>query len=86
MVRIFKVASFLINFEIQKQTSYQNKLRFNNIYSKKIYHLISSVINFGKYDSIRTHQRTLYVNGDKVTYFDTFEVEYIQKKKRKKKP
>lgn len=46
--------------------------------------MISFVINFGKYDSIRTHQRTLYVNGDKVTYFDTFEVEYIQKKEKEK--
>ena len=46
--------------------------------------MISFVINFGKYDSIRTLQRTLYVNGDKATYFDTFEVEYIQKKKKEK--
>ena len=38
------------------------------------------MINLDEYKSIETHWIALYVNGDNVTYFDSFGVEYIQKK------
>ena len=37
------------------------------------------VINLDEYKSIGTHWITLYVNGDNITYFDSFGVEYIPK-------
>ena len=41
------------------------------------------VINFDKYKSIGTHRIALYVNGDNVTYFDSFRVENISKEIKK---
>ena len=38
------------------------------------------ITNIEDYKSIVTCQIALYVNSDKVTYFDSFEVEYIPKK------
>ena len=38
------------------------------------------IINFEKYKSIGANWGALYVNGDVVTYFDSFRVEYIPKK------
>ena len=35
------------------------------------------VVNVDGYDSVGTHWVALCVNGDKVTYFDSFRVEYI---------
>ena len=37
------------------------------------------VIILDKYKSTRKHWITLYVNGDNVTYFDSFGVEHISK-------
>ena len=37
------------------------------------------LINFGKFSSIATLWIVLYMNGDNVTYFDNFGVEYIPK-------
>ena len=37
------------------------------------------VINFDEYKSIEIHWTALYVNGDKVIYFDSFEVEFFPK-------
>ena len=38
------------------------------------------VINLDEYESIGTHSIALYVNGDNVTYIDSFNFEYIPKK------
>ena len=70
----------LINFEIQKY--YQNKPKFNGIYSKYNLPKIkggSYIINLDEYESIETHWIALYVNAKNVTYFDSFGVERIPK-------
>ena len=36
--------------------------------------------NLDQYRSVETHQLIFYVNGDNVTYFDGFEVEWIPNK------
>ena len=41
------------------------------------------MINLGQYISIGNYWIALYVNGDKVTYFDSFRDEYLQKEIRK---
>ena len=68
----------LTNFKIQKY--YQNETKFNGAYSRNNLSKINDgtcIINLDEYESIETHSIALYVN---VTYFDSFEVEYIQKK------
>ena len=37
------------------------------------------MINLGEYILIGTYWVALYVNGDKMTYFDSFKHEYIKK-------
>ena len=39
----------------------------------------NELINFDEYESIGTHWIALYVNGENVTYFDSFGVEHIRK-------
>ena len=61
----------LTNFEIQKY--YQNKPKFNGVYSRKRLPKIKNgayITNLDKYKSIGTHWIALYVNGNNVTYFD----------------
>ena len=61
----------LTNFEIQKY--YQNKPKFNGIYSRKNLPKIKDgayVTNLDEYKSIGTPWIALYVNGNNVTYFD----------------
>ena len=41
------------------------------------------VINLDEYKSVGTLSIALYVNGNNVTYFDTFGVEYILKEIKK---
>ena len=68
----------LTNFKIQKY--YQNETKFNGAYSRNNLSKKNDgtcIINLDEYESIETHSIALYVNG---TYFDSFEVEYIQKK------
>ena len=75
----------LTNFEIQK--CYQNELKFNGVYSKNNLTKIKNgenIINLEEYESIGTHCIALHVNDESVTYFDSFRVEHIQKKKKKK--
>ena len=74
----------LTNFEIQKY--YQNESKFNGIYSGNNLPKIKEgayVINLNNYKSIGTHCITLCVNGNNVTYFDSFRVEYIPKEVKK---
>ena len=68
----------LTNFKIQKY--YQNETKFNGAYSRNNLSKKNDgtyIINLDEYESIETHSIALYVN---VTYFDSFEVEYILKK------
>ena len=41
------------------------------------------ILNLDEYNSIGTHWLALYVNGDNVTYCDSFGVEYIPKEMKK---
>ena len=68
------------NFEAQKY--YENEPKFNDVYSKNHSPKIKNgtyVRNLDKYKSTGTHWIVLYVNGNTVTYFDSFRVEYIPK-------
>ena len=70
----------LTNFEIQKY--YQNKPRFNVVYSRDNLPKINDgayVINLGEYSDIGTHWVALCVHNDDVTYFDSFGVKHIPK-------
>ena len=40
-------------------------------------------VNLDEYESVGTHWVVLYVNGDKVTYFDSSGVEYTPKEIKK---
>ena len=67
-------------FELQKY--YQNRLKFNVIYSKNNLSKIKDgkyIINFDNYESIRTHRIALFVNAENLTYFDSFGVDHIPK-------
>ena len=69
------------NFEIQNY--YQNKPRFNDVYSKNNFPKIKDgayVINLNEIKSVGTHWTFLYVNCNNATYFDSFEVEHINRK------
>ena len=70
----------LTNFEIQK--CYQNVSRFHEVYSRNNLLKIKDwiyLINLDEYGLRGTHWIALYLNGDNVTYFDTFAVKYIKK-------
>ena len=70
----------LTNFE--KQKYYQNEPKFNSVYSSNNLPKIKDetyIINVPEYDSIETLWLALYVNTEKVTYFDCFGVENIPK-------
>ena len=77
----------LTNFEIQKyyqnhaqrrsknENYYQNKPRFNGIYSRDNLPKIEDgvyVINLDEYSDIGTHRIALYALNNIVTYFDSF--------------
>ena len=69
----------LTNFQIKK--SYQNEPKFNGAYSRNNLPKIKDgvcVINLDEFKSIGT-SIALYVNAEKVTYFDSFGVEHIPK-------
>ena len=69
----------LTNFEIQKY--YQNKPRFNGVYSRDNLQKIKDgtyIINFDEFSDIRTHWVALYVENNDVIYFDSFGAEPIR--------
>ena len=66
------------NLEIQKY--YQNKPRFNDVYSRDSMPKIKDgtyVINLDDYSDIRTYWIALYARNNNVTYFNSFGVEHI---------
>ena len=63
----------LSNFEMQNY--YENKTKVNGDYPRTNIPKIKDgtyVINFDEYKSTGTHMIALYVNGNNVTYFDSF--------------
>ena len=75
----------LTNFE--RKTYYQNEARFNGVYPRdnlpdKIKD-VAYVINLDEYSDTGTHQIALYVNSNKIVYFDSFCVEHIPKETKK---
>ena len=74
----------LRNFETQN--CYQNKPKFNGIYSRNFFSKIKDVvhvINPPEYESIRAHWRALYMTAENVTYFDSIGVKHIPNEIRK---
>ena len=73
----------LTNFEIQEY--YQNEPRFNGVFIRdNLPNNIKNgayVINLDEYHDIGTHWVAFYVNNKTITYFDSFGVEHIAKKK-----
>ena len=70
----------LTNFEIQKY--YQNKPKFNCVYSRNNLAKIKDgtyLINLDDFKSIGTHWLALYVKGNNIIYFDSFGIEHISK-------
>ena len=70
----------LTNFEIQ--TFHQNELIFDGAgpYWKNNLSKMKDgpyIINLDEYESIETHCIAFYVNAENITYFNSFEVEYI---------
>ena len=67
------------NFEIQKY--YQNRPRFNGVYSKDNLHKKikddTSIINPDEYADVGTLWIALYYTEIDVIYFDSFEVEHV---------
>ena len=58
------------------------KPKFNGVYSVNNLSKMKDgayIINLDEYESIKTHWIALYVNGNNVTYFDSFGVEHIPK-------
>ena len=63
----------ITNFEIQK--IYQNKSRFNGVYSRDNLPKIKDgtyVINLDEFCDIGTHWVALYVQNNNIAYFDSF--------------
>ena len=78
----------LTNFEIQKY--YQNEPKFNGVYSRNNLSKVKDevyIINLDDFKSIGTHWIALYVNTNKIVYFDSivysFGVEHIPKEIKK---
>ena len=71
----------LTYFEIQKY--YQNKPRFNGVYSRDHLQKIKDgkyIINLDEYSDIGTHWIDLFVLNTNVTYFHSFGVDHTPKK------
>ena len=65
---------------------YQNKRKFNGVYSRNNLPKIKDeayVINLDEFESVVTYWIGLYVNGNKIIYFDRFGVKHILKEIRK---
>ena len=71
----------LTNIEISEY--YKNEPTFNVVYSRNnLSHKIKKgayVINLDEYENTGTHWVSLFVNANKVIYFDSFGIEHIPK-------
>ena len=68
------------------QKYYQNKPKFNGVYSRNNLSKIKDeayVINLDEYKSIGAHWIALYVNANNIVYFESFGVEHIPKEIKK---
>ena len=75
----------LTNFDIQKY--YKNKPKFNGAYLRNNLPKIKDgvyIINLDDYKLIWTHCIAFYVNGDNVTYSNSFGVEHFPSPKNTK--
>ena len=64
------------------QKCYQNKPKFNGVYSRNNLSKIKNgayITNLDEYEPIETHWIALYVNAKNVTYYDSFGVAHIPK-------
>ena len=64
------------------QNQYQNKPKSNGVYSRNHSPKIKErayVINLDEFKLIGTHWTALYVNGNDITYFESYVVEHIPK-------
>ena len=71
----------LTNFEIKRY--FQNQWKFNGVYLRNKLPEIKDgtfAISLDEYKSVGVHWVSLYVNGENVTYFDSFGVENVPKK------
>ena len=62
-----------------------NEPKFNDIYSRNNLSKTKEgayIINFDRYESIGTHWKTWYVNGNNIIYFGSFGAEHILKEKK----
>ena len=70
----------MTNFEIQRY--YLNEAGFNSVCSRNNLLKIKDrayITNLDNYKPTGTHWIALHLDGDDVTYFDSFGFEYIQK-------
>ena len=75
----------LTNFEIQKH--YENKLRFNGVFSRSNLPLKikngAYVMNLDEHVDVGKHWTALLCNRNEVVYFDSFDVEYVPEEIKK---
>ena len=79
---------FLVILMMIIQLKYQHVTKFNGVYLRHNLPRIkygTYIINLGKYESIGTHWRDLYVNGKSIMHFYSFGVQHIAKEIRNKK-
>ena len=71
----------MTNFEISEY--YKKEPRFNGVYSRdnlpKTIKKGAYIINLDEYADVGTHWIALYVKTNEVSYFDSFDTEYISK-------
>ena len=83
--RKFLMLPYLVtNFEMQKYC--ENECKFSGVNWRNKLSKIKDgayVINLDEYKSIGTRWRALYVNGNNVSYFDSFGIEHSPKEIRK---
>ena len=67
--------------EAKKERYYQNKPRFNGVYSRnnlpKTIKDGAYVINLDEYADVGTHWIALFCNKSEIVYFDSFGVEHV---------
>ena len=84
-----KISSNVVgDFNDDNPIEIEHVTKFNGVYSRHNLPRIkygTYIINLGKYESIGTHWRDLYVNGNSIMHFDSFGVQHIAKETISKK-